>query len=118
VNHADAAQECAALYAAMANGAAILHKSPTDSDWHKCKPHVQPTMERIVIGHRYKVQKEPAETVWAIRSQSTPDSLWITDDKQTVDGWIDDGLEVRVYTFTGWALRQNPNQPSATAQQP
>lgn len=112
MTHQEAAKECAALYLAFSNQATILHKAPSQIDWAICSPNTQPTVERLILGHRYKIQGDPSEFIWAIRSQSTPDKLWMTDDPLAAKGWMDDGLEVRIYHFCGWSFEAQAKEPA------
>ena len=105
MTEAEAAQECAAIYTALANGKRVDVLIPEEGKWKPCLPVDTPTVARILRGVKYMVRAEPPETCWAIRSQSSPARCIYTDEPHAAEGWRNDGLTVYQYKLVGTSFR-------------
>jgi hypothetical protein len=105
MTEAEAAQECAAIYTALANGKLVNVLIPEEGKWKPCLSADTPTVARIRRGVKYMVHPEPPETVWAVRSRSHADKFHTTTDESVAEGWRDDGLTVYGYELAGTSFR-------------
>lgn len=112
MTEAEAAQECAAIYTAIAARKKVM-VTPKGGT---ARPYTNingPTVDLILSGVRYTIVEEPPETIWAIRRAQDSTQFYFTEIRAVADAWRNDGLTVYVYDLAGTSFRTGIAPPSS-----